>query len=169
MSEMDKGPGAIALGWWSREIKPREIPAARGLAARLQRAAPLAVLCEPKVQDLAKALGIGPGQAERLVQLAVLLAEVREHGGETLARRLGEGENPRLSSLRFQRLMRADGEELADQLRRAILMADRKCNVAALAADLLNWEAARPRWCFHYFGADAPIETPVKETEEKTA
>lgn len=168
MSGRDKGPGAIALGWWSREIAPRDIPAARGLAARLRRAAPLAVLCEPKVQDLAQALGIGPGQAERLVQLAMLLAEVREHGGETLARRLG-GDEPVLSPLRFQRLMRAEGDELTDHLRRAIHMADHRCNVVALAADLLNWEAARPRWCFHYFGADAPIEPPVKETEEKTA
>lgn len=157
MSDDRKGPGAIALGWWAREIAPRDIPAARGLSARLRRAAPLAVLCERSVQDLGTALGLRAPQANRLIQIATLLAEVRNTSAETLARRLG-GQEPVLSSLRFQRLLRAEGDELPDHLRRAIIMADRRCNVAALAADLLNWEAARPRWCFHYFGADAPAK-----------
>lgn len=164
MSEEKKGPGAIALGWWSREIAPRDLPAARGLSARLRRAAPLAVLCEPAVIELARVLDLRPAQADQLVRLATLLAELRETGPETLARRIG-GDPPVLSQLRFQRLMRAEGVELTDHLRRAILMAERRCNVAALASDLLHWEAARPRWCFHYFGADAP----AKDFEEKTA
>ncbi len=164
MSEDRKGPGAIALGWWSRAIAPRDTPAARGLSARLRRAPPLAVLCEAEVMKLAAALDLRPAQADRLVQLATLLAELRENSPETLARRLG-GAEPVMSPLRFQRLMRAEGEELTDLLRRAILMADRRCNVAALAADLLNWEGARPRWCFHYFGAEAP----AKDLEEKSA
>lgn len=164
MSEEKKGPGGIALGWWSREIAPRDIPAARGLSARLRRAAPFAVLCEPAVIGLATALDLRPAQAGPLVRLASLLAEIRENSAETLARRLG-GAEPVLSPLRFQRLLRAEGEELTDHLRRAITMADRRCNVSALAADLLHWEAARARWCFHYFGAEAP----VKEFEEKSA
>jgi len=164
MSEERKGPGAIALGWWSREIAPRDVPAARGLSARLRRAAPLAVLCEPAVIQLANALDLRPAQADQLVRLATLLAEIRENSAETLARRLG-GAEPVLSSLRFQRLLRAEGGELTDHLRRAILMAERRCNVAALAADLLHWEAARPRWCFHYFGAEAPMKD-LKETTE---
>lgn len=148
-------PGGIALGWWSREIAPRDIPAAKGLAARLRRAAPMAVLCEPAVIGLARALNIRPDRAGDLVRMATLLAEVRDNTGETLAKRLG-GAEPVLSRLRFQRLMRAEESELTDQLRRAILMADRQCNVAALAQDLLHWERARARWCFHYFGAEAP-------------
>ncbi|MFT3691463.1 type I-E CRISPR-associated protein Cse2/CasB [Paenirhodobacter sp.] len=164
MSDEKKGPGGIALGWWSREIAPRDIPAARGLSARLRRAAPLAALCEPAVIELAGKLDLHHSQADRLVRLVTLLAEIREDSSETLARRIG-GAEPVLSSLRFQRLLRAEGDELTDHLRRAIIMADRRCNVAALAADLLHWEAARPRWCFHYFGADAPVKSP----EEKTA
>lgn len=168
MSIEAKGPGAIALGWWSREIAPRDIPAAKGLSARLRRAAPLAVLCEPKVQDLARALHLRETQADQLVRLAVLLAELRDHSAETLPQRLG-GAEPVLSRLRFERLLRADEGELTDHLRRAITMADRRCNVAALAADLLSWEAARPRWCFHYFGAEAPAQTFTgKDFEEKT-
>ncbi|MCK9554010.1 type I-E CRISPR-associated protein Cse2/CasB [Aquamicrobium sp.] len=157
MSDEKKGPGAIALGWWSREIAPRDIPAAKGLSARLRRAAPLAALCEPAVIGLATALDLPPSRADRLVRLATLLAEIRENSADTLAKRLG-GAEPVLSSLRFQRLLRAEGNELTDHLRRAIVMADRRCNVAALAADLLHWESARPRWCFHYFGAEAPAK-----------
>lgn len=156
-------PGAIALGWWSREIASRDRPAAKGLAARLRRAAPMAVLCEPAVIQLAHALGMAPSRAADLVRLVTLLAEVRETAGETLATRLG-GADPVLSSLRFQRLMRAEGQDLTDQLRRAIIMADRCCNVAAFAQDLLHWDTARPSWCFHYFGAEAP----TKPIEEKT-
>lgn len=164
MTDERKGPGAIALGWWSREIASRDISAAKGLAARLRRAAPLAVLCEPAVIQLAGALDLRASQAADVVRLATLLAEIRETTAEPLARRLG-GADPVLSSLRFQRLMRAEGDELTDHLRRAIHMADRRCNVAALAADLLHWQAARPRWCFQYFGADAPAKDFQEATE----
>lgn len=150
-----KSPGAIALGWWQVNLGARESAAARALAARLRRAAPMAALCEPAVQDLAVSLNIGPGRAHDLVRLVCLLAEVREHGSARLARRLG-GTEPVLSNLRFQRLMRAEGDELTALMRRAISMADRRCNVAALASDLLHWETARTRWCFDYFGAEAP-------------
>lgn len=155
MSDDPKSPGAIALGWWSANLGARENASARALAARLRRAAPMAALCEPAVQELATSLHMGPARAAELVRLVCLLAEVREHDSATLARRLGGGE-PVLSHLRFQRLMRAEGDELTGLMRRAIAMADHRCNVAALANDLLWWEAARPRWCFHYFGADAP-------------
>lgn len=168
MSEEKKRPGAIALGWWARDIAPRDVPAARGLSARLRRAAPQAVLCEPAVQGLGAALGLRATQADRLVQLAILLAEVRDSGPETLAQRLGDrlgGGKPVLSPLRFQRLLRAENDELTAHLRRAIIMADRRCNVAALAHDLLHWEAARPRWCFDYFGADAPANLSGETSE----
>ncbi|MDD7970602.1 type I-E CRISPR-associated protein Cse2/CasB [Roseinatronobacter alkalisoli] len=164
MSEEPKGRGAAALGWWGRYIAQREIPAVRALAARLRRAAPLAVLSERDVMTLAGALGLRSHDADDIVRLAVLLAEIREHGPSTLAERLG-GEKPVLSPLRFQRLLRAEGEELTDHLRRAIIMAERRCNVAALAADILHWEAARPRWCFHYYGADAPRTGNEEKTE----
>ncbi|WP_417209484.1 type I-E CRISPR-associated protein Cse2/CasB [Antarctobacter sp.] len=163
MSEKPKRPGSVALGWWSANIGQRDVPVARALVARLRRAAPMAVLSEPRVQDLARNLDLGPHKAEEIVRLAVLLAEVRETSSEPLASRLG-GDDPVLSQLRFQRLLRAEGDDLTAQLRRAISMADRRCNVAALAADLLYWEAARPRWCFQYYGADVP----QKDFEETT-
>lgn len=160
-----KTAGAIGLGWWSANLGNRDRGGAKALAARLRRATPVEVLSERAVHDLARQVGLGASQAGTLMRLACLLAEVRTHVPQTLAQRLGGGD-PVLSELRFQRLLRAEGDELVALLRRAIVMADRQCNVAALVDDLLHWEAdhRRARWCFHYFGAAAPFETD-KETD----
>lgn len=156
MSEViPKTPGQIILGWWSHNIGARESSAARGLAARLHRAGPVAVLGEAAVHDLARALHVTDAAA--LIRLVQVLAEVRDHSARPLAAVLGQGDAPAMSALRFQRLMRVADGDLTDALRRAIVMADRRCNVAALGFDLLHWsEKTRSRWCFQYFGAAAP-------------
>lgn len=152
----EKSPGQIILGWWTRALGDRQSGRARALAARLRRASPVEALAEPEVHDLARALGLRDGA--RLARLVTLLAEVRGHVPRTLARRLG-GAEPALSALRFQRLMRAEDAELSEALRRAIVLADRACDVAALGEDVLRWtETTRARWCFHYF--DDASETP---------
>lgn len=160
----NKSPGQIILGWWSQEMADRTSGVARGLAARLRRATPASALAEPAVYRLAARLDLRARDAERLSLLARLLAEVRETTPEPLAKRLG-GAEPVLSTLRFQRLMRAEGDELADALRRAIGMADGRCNVAALGQDILRWDdRTRMNWCFNYFGAEAP-QTEKTESE----
>ena len=69
------------------------------------------------------------------------------------------GAEPDLLQLRFQKLMRAEGDELVSGLRRAIKIAGHRCNVAALGEDLLFWsDKTRMTWCFHYFGAEAPAQ-----------
>jgi len=124
------------------------------LAARLRRAGPVAVLSEAAVHDLARALRVT--EAAVLIRLVQVLAEVREHTSRPLASALG-GDPAAMSALRFQRLMRVSDDDLTDALRRAIAMADRRCNVAALGEDMLHWsEKTRSRWCFQYFGAAAP-------------
>lgn len=165
--EAGQSKGQIILGWWSRALGDRQSGPARALAARLRRASPIEALAEPEIHDLAGRLALHGTRLDgaRLARLVTLLAEVREHAPQTLARRLG-GAEPALSPLRFQRLMRATEEELPEALRRAIVMADRKCNVAALGEDLLAWsEKTRGRWCFHYYGAETP-EALSKETTE---
>lgn len=153
--------GTIAARWWREQIADRESGAARGLSARLRRANGVALLAEPQVISLARRLSLGPGQAVALMRLVKVLADLRKDDPQPLAVRLG-GPDPALSTLRFQRLMRAEGDELTQQLRRALPMADRRCNVARLAQDLLLWEhpvhgdRIRARWCFDYFGAAAP-------------
>lgn len=155
--------GSVILGWWARELSDRQNAAARGLAARLRRAGPVDALAERAVHELAQALDVWDGQ--RLAFLVRLLAEVREHERRPLARCLG-GTEPVMSELRFQRLMRAEGDELPEALRRAITLADRSCNVARLGGDLLHWgEETRRRWCFDYYGVDAP-QTASEEISE---
>lgn len=147
--------GRVILKWWSHNIGDRYMAHARALSAWLRRAGPLEVLGEAAVHDLAHALKLR--DAARLIRLAQVLAEVREHSGQPLAAALGTGEQPAMSTLRFQRLMRVSDDELTEALRRAIVMVDRRCNVPALGQDLLNWsEKTRGRWCFQYFGAAAP-------------
>lgn len=156
--------GSIILGWWARELGDRQSAAARGLAARLRRAGPVDALAERAVHDLAQALDLRDGT--RLAFVVRLLAEVREHEGRPLARCLG-GAEPAMSELRFQRLMRAEGDELPEALRRAITLADRSCNVAQLGGDLLHWgDETRRRWCFDYYGVDAPQSATPSVSEE---
>ncbi|MFZ1511829.1 MAG: type I-E CRISPR-associated protein Cse2/CasB [Tabrizicola sp.] len=151
-----KQRGAVAFSWWKQNISRRDEAGHRGLSARLRRADPIKILCEREVQDLGRDLGMGPMQGYDLAGLATLLAELRGNREETLAQLLG-GSKPILSGSRFERLVRAEGEELTTGMRRAIHMLNpnsRACNVAKFAADLLNWKAARGRWCFEYFEPD---------------
>lgn len=168
MQTDEDSPARTILGWWTHAVADRQSGRARALAARLRRASPIAALAEPEVHNLARRLGLRDGA--RLARLVTLLAEVRTHVPQTLMRRLG-GPEPALSPLRFQRLMRASDEELPDALRRAIVAADRTCNVAALGEDLLFWsEKTRGRWSFQYFWAETPASLssgdPSKETSE---
>ncbi|MDP5306424.1 type I-E CRISPR-associated protein Cse2/CasB [Paracoccus spongiarum] len=142
----------IIHGWWSQRIGARDSPAARALAARLARGGPIACLAQSAVYDLGKDLNL-LRQPEKLLPLVRVLAAVREHRSEPLPRRLGET----LSPLRFERLIRAEGEELADLIRRALPMVDRACDVGRLGADLLAWDdAVRVRWAIDYHGGRQP-------------
>ena len=158
---MSETRGEAAAAWWRSAVADRDSGPARALAARLRRAEGVEVLAEPAVQQLARRLGMGPRDAGPLMRLVRVLAELRQDAPEPLARRLG-GAEPVLSTLRFQRLLRASGAEFEPQLRRALVMADRRCHVARLAADLLVWDhpewgdPVRARWCFDYFGAPPP-------------
>ena len=146
--------GNSIYNWWWRNIGDRDQSHARALAARLRRAGPVEVLGEAAVHELARSMRIK--EAGPLVRLVQVLAEVRENAPQTLAQRLG-GESPAMSTLRFQRLMRVEPDDLATALRRAVVMADRTCNVATLGQDVLHWsDITRSRWCFHYFGAALP-------------
>lgn len=173
MEAEEQSAARTILGWWSHALADRQSGRARALAARLRRAGPVGALAEADVHELARKLGLR--DAARLARLVTLLAEVRTHVPQTLMRRLG-GPEPALSHLRFQRLMRASDEDLPDALRRAIVAADRTCDVAALGEDLLFWsEKTRGRWSFQYFWADTPASLsggnpangdPSEETRE---
>lgn len=162
--------GGAVLGWWREQLEDRETASVRALSARLRRASAIEAMCEGAVHRLSERLieaGVRPLRArdpERLVPLARTLAEVRTHDRGTLAGRLG-GAEPLISELRFRRLLRAEGEELTNALRRAVGMAEHKCDVAALGRDILFWgEGVKIAWTFQYHGAEAPIR--VTEASE---
>lgn len=150
--------------WWRTHIGARESSSARALAARLNRGEGVDILAERAVYDLAVSLRL-LSEPARVVQLVQVIAAVREDRGGAIARRMGQGEKPALSPLRFQRLLRADGPELATLIRRALPMVDRACDVGALGADVLHWDdATRARWAFAYFGAEPPATlTPLPQ------
>jgi CRISPR system Cascade subunit CasB len=162
--------GTLLKDWWWTSIADRKLSQARAMAARLRRArSPAAVLSERAVHDLigrALAQEDIPSPVKRrlrdpdaLARMAVVLAEMREHHRQPLARRLG-GEDAAMSELRFRRMLGAEGDELTAALRRGAAMADRKCDVPGLARDLLWWgEKVRVRWCFLYYGSEPPGRT----------
>lgn len=174
------GTGETVRAWWIANLRPEHIPqtgedtaAARALRARLRRpAAPTEVLAERAVQDLVRRLPWLRGRPGDLVELARTLAGVESEraGGSgpraRLAVRLGEADEgsdrPRLSDIRFQRLIRSEGAEFGTALRRALPLAGKTCDVASLARDMLSWsdvergEKIRNDWCFDYFGAARP-------------
>lgn len=154
--------GKEILSWWGSALN-RETPRGRALSARLRRGTVIEILCEPEVHELSQKLNSKNGA--QLACLVSVLAEVRDHTKASLAYTFG-GSDPIMSNLRFQRLMRSRDDELAVALKRAIRMSGHRCNVASLGEDLLFWnEKTRMRWCFHYFGAEAP-KTVSEEISE---
>lgn len=170
MSNEPSTPGAVILGWWGQNIGLRDSGSARALSARLRRNTDVEILCEPAVQELARKLDLANvGNAHRLLRLVRVLAEFRDNSGESFAHRLG-GSDPALSSARFQRLLRAEGEELTTALVRAARMLGpaetRRCNIARLGEDLLFWsDRTRMRWSFDYFHVPAPQAQAPTPTE----
>ena len=164
MSEREEsGPRKIIGDWWAREIGDRQSSPARALAARLRRATPVEALSEPAVHRLAARLNTR--DPERLHRVVTVLVRLREDGRKSLPRKLGEQRQPGAPYLRFQRLLRAEGEALTTALIRALPMVNNACDVGALGADLFFWnDATRVRWSFDYFGATAPES--LEETSE---
>ena len=164
-----KRPGQIILAWWSHALGNRESGAQRALAARLRRGDAIAVLCEAEVHDLGRQLGLthGAEAARRLVRLVRILALVRNHVGPSLPRQLGSGDPPTMSKARFEKLLRAEGDELEAALRRALPLVKDCTNVAALGEAILHWtEATRTRWCFDYYRTEGPVTAADPTTEE---
>lgn len=175
--------GPVIRDWWAGALADRQTGAARALSARVRRNTPIEVLAEPQVQELHnrlyEATGIGR-DADRLLRLVRVLAELRGSSNVTLAKAIGNSrrENGKFKESethsRFQKLMRAEGDELTTALIRAIRslgpVDGRSCAIAALGRDLWFWtDSARARWTFDYFGAPIPgslDDAPQTDTEE---
>lgn len=151
--EAGKDAGEVAVHEKAKQT------AARTLSARLRRGTYPAILFEREVAELISRLGLKEHQLKRFSQILNVVSTVRKDVSGTLAQQLkGAEEVPRMSPLRFKQLMTAENDELAAGLRRALVLADYKCNVAQLAQDMTFWnDRTRARWCLDYF-ADPPSE-----------
>ncbi|MBC6428832.1 MAG: type I-E CRISPR-associated protein Cse2/CasB [Cellvibrionales bacterium] len=182
--EKPKDIGTVCKDWWKAAIKKDDGPA-RKTRAELRRAAtPLEALGIPAVHDLYAALvkagydlrhhpaGDGPN---RLALIAIAIARIDNNSNRResrLACRLGErgeGDRPRLSEMRFHRLLRAETpHELIRPLSRALQMLKGEkggVNLSCLADNLYWWnDRVRTSWCFDYFGASAAKPEQLEET-----
>lgn len=165
---------ALVAAW--RRLYPEpdnKWPGDSGARAALRRAAtPEEVLMEPAFHALLQRMRASGAEIRasvssetylRLALIAGVLSERRgpQSGSSSFMDTVGgsaNGDERKLSALRFQALMtaldRGSGEERMRALRRAMTMAaDRDFNLHAFARDLLNWsDGTRIAWTFDYFG-----------------
>ncbi len=164
MSGNPSGIGQIARKWWLQHLIGQD-GASRAARARLRRARDAHdALTEPAAILLAQRL---PGREDQALALATLLAHVTDDSPQPLMRVLGhrsppagkEAEQPLLSRTRFDRIMRADTDELPAMLIRLVRQLGGTANIAEIADALVWWpnEVGRARiqrkWAFDYFAA----------------
>ena len=146
--------GDMLLRWW------HDLDDDRGGRAALRRAPDVTtVVLQPAFQRLhQRLLAAGwPDQAWRndsLAAAAGLLSHVREHVEQTLPAGMSQrdGDKPRVSPLRFMRLLESpDTDALFTGLRRTLPLLQHRTDVLSLATDVVNWgDAVKKRWAYAY-------------------
>ncbi|MGQ0622132.1 MAG: type I-E CRISPR-associated protein Cse2/CasB [Panacagrimonas sp.] len=164
---------ARSLRAYHAALHDRNRPASRAARARLRRCAdPLDAFAERDAYDLLNATsearrtnGFKVAADEEILALAPLLAWVKEHdGSQSLPTQLGQPkeagqDRPRMSDLRFKRLLASSGTELFTELRRALQLIgkDEPANMLSLAEAVCDWDhekygpALRRRWAYDYY------------------
>lgn len=144
--------------------RPRP-PNYRGDRAELRRCAELtAVVLTPAYQRLYYALrnieGLRSPHEVRLATVAGVLAWVRAPHPEPFARHMAQsrgdaGSPPRVSELRFRRLLRIrEPAELYPILVRLVRLLDDTADILSLARGAYGWgDELRKRWAYDYFDA----------------
>ena len=150
--------GDMLLRWW------HDLDDDRGGRAALRRAPDVTtVVLQPAFQRLhQRLLAAGwPDQAWRndsLAAAAGLLSHVREHVEQTLPAGMSQrdGDKPRVSPLRFMRLLESpDTDALFTGLRRTLPLVQHRTDVLALATDVVNWgDEVKKRWAYAYAWPD---------------
>jgi len=146
--------GDLLLRWW------QGLDDDRGGRAALRRAPDItAVVMLPTYQRLHRRL-LAAGwpdetwRNDRLAAAAGLLAHVKQHAEQALPETMSQrdGDKPRVSALRFMRLLESpDIDALFTGLRRALPLLQHQADVLALATDVVNWgDAVKKRWAYGY-------------------
>jgi|GEM_PF-756790 len=175
---------AIASQWWRQFCDP-EGPVGHG-SARAFRAACRRLRTPAEAYTLEQTAALhrilaaeGYGQSDRPYDRVGLIAgllgqverfEADSHEKSLAAVRMGRGDPPTVSPMRFQKLIRSDVRDLMTPLRRALSQIEFKCSPGRLASDLFYWgDDVKARWCLQYYGdtqlpqisTTAPEETPA--------
>jgi CRISPR system Cascade subunit CasB len=168
--------GEIARQWWRHNLAGED-GTARAARARLRRAHDAhEALTEPAAIMLACRLS---GRESQALALAIVLAHVKVDTPQPLMRAVGhrtppggkDAEKPLLARTRFDRLMRADADELPAMLVRLVGQLGGTANIADLSDALVWWptEAGRARvqrkWAFDYFAAPTANPDHTGNTE----
>lgn len=150
----DQAWGDLLLRWW------QGLEDDRGGRAALRRAPDVtAVVMLPAYQRLHRRLTAAGWPAktwrdDRLAAAAGLLAHVRHNVGLNLPAAMSQrdGDKPRVSPLRFTRLLESpDIDSLFAGLRRTLPLLQDQADVLTLAADVVNWDdAVKKRWAYDY-------------------
>lgn len=146
--------GPMLLRWW------QGLDDDRGGRAALRRAPDItAVVMLPAYQRLHQRLLTAhwPNEGwrnDKLAAAAALIAHVKQHTQQALPEAMGQrdGDKPRVSPLRFMRLLEApDIDALFTGLRRSLPLLQHQADVLALATDVVGWgEAVKKRWAYGY-------------------
>jgi CRISPR system Cascade subunit CasB len=156
--------------WWYDMQPANEGPGKpnrRGELAELRRCKTLTeILLVPQFQSLRRVLQSEHfGYIPACAAVAGVLAHVKTHQ-ETdpfavwLAQSKAKGAGPRLSELRFRRLIRLQShDDLFTEMVRVLTQADATANVRQLARDVYFWnDRTRRDWTFGYYDAGAAQE-----------
>lgn len=182
--------GDTARDWWSYTCDPQRGDSAG--RARLKRCrSATEALTVPAAVGLARRLGairepLDEWGLERALGLARVLAHVTSDTTVTAMRAAGWGSfpgerreadsdptaRPRLSEVRFRRLLQTEGgEEQVLMFIRLVHLIGGVVNVAALARDYLtwHWDSTRHRWAFEYYAAGAAAPASLQPTTRDEA
>ena len=143
--------------WWAH------LEDNKGDRAALRRCQePLEALFVPAYHRLYHELRQHDGSSDlRLPAIAALLAHVKsevtdkEFASQMATPKLTGGETPRLSELRFRRLLQCQTvNELFPALRRVVYVLDGSVNLYSLADSVYWWgEKVRRDWAYAYYGS----------------
>lgn len=161
------------VNWW-KAMQPQEEqpgnPNFRGELAELRRCKNLEeVFFVPRFQVFRNIVKPSKHRLSACAAVAGILAHVKINNANprNFAYWLGQpkaegGNTPRLSELRFRRLVRAKThEELFIDLIRTLPLADYTAPVKQLARDVYQWnDFTRREWTFAYYDARAGEEKP---------
>jgi len=140
----------ILTRWW------QNLENNKGTRAELRRCdSPEKVMFHPAFPHLCQQLEPWLGEEWnwelRLAAVVGLLSHVRKTTGQRLAYQMA-GNPPKVSELRFRRLLQRERDDLYGAMIRILQMLDQTANLPDLFNSVFYWgDPVRKRWAFEYF------------------